>query len=78
MLDDSDDLEVAIDFNKTKEEEAIEGSLEQKKIFLANFLNRKLVEIGNRRSAARNLRIFKSPSPKTTFKIKKGDRVFHV
>ena len=76
VLDDSDDLEVAIDFNKTKEEEAIEGSLEQKKIFLANFLNRKLVEIGNQRSAARNLRIVRTPS--STFKIKKGDSVFHV
>ena len=44
-----------MDMNKSIAAENTKGCLEKKKISLANFLNRKLIEIGNRKSAARNL-----------------------
>ena len=56
--------------------ENTKGCLEKKKIFLAIFLNRKLIEIGNRKTAARNFNLDKLSSQKNTFQVRKGDKIF--
>ena len=56
--------------------ENTKGCLEKKKIFLALFLNRKLIEIGNRKTAARNFNLDKLSSQKNTFQV--GDKIFFL
>ena len=43
---------------------------------MINFLTRKLVELGNRRTSARNLSIDRPP--RTSVQLKRGDKTFLV
>ena len=54
-IDWGEDDEHVIDMDKSIASEANRGCLEKKKKFLITFLTRKLVELGNRKTTARNL-----------------------
>ena len=51
--------------------ESTRGCLEKKKKFLINFLTRKLVELGNKKTSARNLNIERSQ--RNSNQLKKGE-----
>ena len=64
-VDWTEDDEGAIDMDKSIAKESTRGCLDKKKTFLVNFLSRKLVKIGNGRTAVRNLNLDKSQKENT-------------
>ena len=78
ILGESDDSDEGIDFEKTITEEVLRGSLEKKRTFLVKFLRRKSCELGNRKVSQHTLNIDPQAAGRSSFKIKKGERVFHV
>ena len=80
ILGEDDDSEEDVDFEKTISEEVMKGSLEKKRAFMVKFLNRKNYELGNRKISQRTLKIDSQVAGKstTTFKLKKGEKIFHI
>ena len=80
ILDDDwpGDNDGSMDIDKSIAAKSTNGCLDKKNIFLANFLNRKLIEIGNRKTAARNLNLDKPSVQRNTFQIRRGDKVFNI
>ena len=78
ILDESDDSNDGIDSEKTISEEVLRGSLEKNRSFLVKFLHRKCCELGNRRASQRTINIDTQAAGRSPFKIKKGERIFHV
>ena len=64
-VDWTEDDEGAIDMDKSIAKESTRGCLDKKKTFLVNFLSRKLVKIGNGRTAVRNFNLDKSQKENT-------------
>ena len=78
ILGESDDSDDGIDFKKTISEEVSRGSLEKKRTFLVKFLHRKSCELGNLKVSQRTLNIDTQAAGRSSFRIKKGERIFHV
>ena len=75
-MDLGEDDEHVIDMDKSIASEANRGSLEKKKKFLKTLLTRKLVELGNRRTTARNLSMDRPP--RSSVQMKKGEKTFRI
>ena len=65
------------DFDKMITDKVLRGSLE-KKSFLVKFLDRKCCELGNRRASQYTLNMDTQAAGRTTFKIRKGEKIYHI
>ena len=65
-----------IDMDRSIATESTRGCLDKKKKFLINFLTRKLVELGNRKTSPKNLNIDRPH--RNSLQLKKGDKIFQV
>ena len=75
-MDWGEEDEQVIDMDKSIASEANRGCLEKKKKFLITFLTRKLVELGNRRTTARNLSMDRPQ--RSSVQVKKGEKTFRL
>ena len=78
LLEESEDEDEGLDFEKNISEEVLKGSLEKKRNSMVKFLQRKNCELGNRKASQRTLNIDNQDEEKSSLKIKRGDKVFHV
>ena len=75
-MDYTEEDENVIDMDRSIATKSTRGCLEKKKKFLINFLTRKLVELRNRKTSARNLNIDRLQ--RNSIQLKKGEKVFQV
>ena len=71
-----EDDEHVIGMDKSIASEANRGCLKKTKKFLINFLTRKLVKLGNRKTLARNLSMDRPQ--RNSMQLKKGEKIFQV
>ena len=79
-LVEDDDEESGIDMDKTINEEITKGTLDEKKTFLVEFMRTKLLELGSKQAAVRNMEGENQTEKKEkrTIRFKRGDKVFRV
>ena len=69
LLEESEDKDKGLDFEKTISEEVLKGSLEKKRNFSVKFLQRKNTELGNRKASQRTLNIDNKAEERCSVKI---------